>query len=103
MAGRALAAAAAAAKLAADRDDRRDRREDEPVTTDEAKGDMIGEELARSERLEQAMPTLRERIIALLPDAHPDWVRQAGAGDYDDGPVMRAAIAGWLVAHGVGR
>ena len=54
---------------------------------------------------EWATTLLREAVIERLgADSDPlpiVWVEDIRAGRFDDGPLMQAAVAGWLLARGV--
>ncbi|MDX3885572.1 MAG: hypothetical protein QHC65_14215 [Sphingomonas sp.] len=62
---------------------------------------MSGEaEAAACDALAIAMPAIRAAVRAFLTDPHPDWVKKLEAGEFDGGPLVRAAVAGWAVAMG---
>lgn len=46
------------------------------------------------------LPTLREMVAATVPAANPIWLVKLAEGGFDDGPLMQAIIAGWLLGQG---
>jgi hypothetical protein len=46
------------------------------------------------------LETLREMVLALLPVAPDHWAEKLRAGQFDNGPLMQAAIAGWMLGEG---
>ncbi|ARS29061.1 hypothetical protein KC8_17465 [Sphingomonas sp. KC8] len=53
------------------------------------------------ERLDAAMPAIREAVISTLPAANAEWLVRMRGGQFDSGPLMVAAIAAWAVGAGV--
>lgn len=53
------------------------------------------------ERLDAAMPAIREAVISTLPAANPEWLTRMRGGQFDSGPLMVAAIAAWAVGAGL--
>ena len=43
---------------------------------------------------------LHDMIDGLLPAADPAWIDKLHAGGFDAGPIMQAAIGGWLLGAG---
>jgi hypothetical protein len=66
----------------------------------ERPADRIAEEMREDAELAAALPALRSVVRGLLPGAHREWLEQLDRGEFDQGPVMSAVIAGWRFARG---